>query len=133
MLLREDNILNLHVAQVQTISFGQTRSYAALRAADLGWIVGPGYSSGGYILEKNHEKNNLQPWKTMKNQPGTMKNHENRPGTMKNQPSLNKNVTNAGSQLAWEGGRAGINKNVTDKQNLPIIYRYSSWDDFEYG
>ena len=23
-------------------------------------------------------------------------------------------VTNAGSQLTWEGGRAGINKNVTD-------------------
>ena len=33
-----------------------TRSCAALRAADLGWIVGPGYSSSGYILEKNHEK-----------------------------------------------------------------------------
>ena len=27
-----------------------TRSYAALRAADLDWIVGPEYSSGGYIL-----------------------------------------------------------------------------------
>ena len=27
-----------------------TRSYAALLAADLDWIVGPGYSSGGYIL-----------------------------------------------------------------------------------
>ena len=25
-------------------------------AADLDWIAGPGYSSGGYILEKNHEK-----------------------------------------------------------------------------
>ena len=33
-----------------------TRSYAALQAADLDWIVGPGYSSGGYILEKNNEK-----------------------------------------------------------------------------
>ena len=33
-----------------------TRSYAALRAADLEWIAGPGYSLGGYILEKNHEK-----------------------------------------------------------------------------
>ena len=33
-----------------------TRSYAALRAADLEWIVGPGYILGGYILEKNHEK-----------------------------------------------------------------------------
>ena len=37
-----------------------TRSYAALRAADLDWIIGPGYSWDGYILEKN--------------QPGTMKN-----------------------------------------------------------
>ena len=37
-------------------SFCKTRSYAALRAADLEWIVGPGYSLGGYILEKNHEK-----------------------------------------------------------------------------
>ena len=36
--------------------FMNTRSYAALRAADLDWIVGPGYSSGRYILEKNHEK-----------------------------------------------------------------------------
>ena len=47
-----------------------TRSYAALRAADLELIVGPGYSLGGYILEKNHEKstwNHEKPWKTMKN------------------------------------------------------------------
>ena len=27
--------------------FATTRSYAALRAADLDWIIGPGYSSGG--------------------------------------------------------------------------------------
>ena len=27
-------------------NFTQTRSYAALRAADLDWIVGPGYSLG---------------------------------------------------------------------------------------
>ena len=33
-----------------------TRSCAALRAADLDWIVGPGCSSGRYILENNHEK-----------------------------------------------------------------------------
>ena len=33
-----------------------TRSYAALQAADLDWIIGPGYSLGRYILEKNHEK-----------------------------------------------------------------------------
>ena len=30
--------------------FEGTRSYAALRAADQDWIVGPGDSSGGYIL-----------------------------------------------------------------------------------
>ena len=30
--------------------FSLTRSYAALRAADLDWIVGLGYSWGGYIL-----------------------------------------------------------------------------------
>ena len=28
-----------------------TRSYAALWVVDLEWIVGPGYSLGGYILE----------------------------------------------------------------------------------
>ena len=28
----------------------------ALRAADLDWTVGPGYSSGRYILGTNHEK-----------------------------------------------------------------------------
>ena len=43
--------------------FKNTRSYAALRAADLGWIVGPGYNSGGYILEKNHEKPTWNPEK----------------------------------------------------------------------
>ena len=75
-------------------SFFRTRSYAALRATDLDWIVGPGYSLGGYILEKNHEKptwNHGKPWKTMKNQPGTIKNHENPWKTMKNQPGTMKN------------------------------------------
>ena len=52
----------------------------------------------------------------MKNQPGTMKNHENRPVTMKNQPGTMKNHEN---YLGWEG----INKNVTNRQNLPIVYR----------
>ena len=47
------------------VLFLNTRSYAALWAADLDWIVWPGYSLGGYILEKNHE-----------NQPTTMKNYE---------------------------------------------------------
>ena len=27
---------------------------------------------------------------------------------------MNKNVTDAGSKMTWEGGRAGISKNVTD-------------------
>ena len=31
-------------------NFCSTRSYAALQVAHLDWIVGPGYSSGGYIL-----------------------------------------------------------------------------------
>ena len=42
-------------------------------------------------------KTDVEPWKIMENQPGTMnnqprtmKNHENRPGTMKNQPGRNK-------------------------------------------
>ena len=30
----------------EIVKFQQTRSYAALRAADLDWIVGPGYSLG---------------------------------------------------------------------------------------
>ena len=52
-------------SQRPAFSFLDTRSYAALRAADLDWIVGPGYSLGGDIFEKNHE-----------NQSKTMKNHE---------------------------------------------------------
>ena len=36
--------------KVSHVLFVTTRSYAALRAADLDWIIGPGYSSGGYIL-----------------------------------------------------------------------------------
>ena len=43
----------------------------------------------------------------MKNQPRTMKNHE-KPTNVTNF------VTHAGSQLTWEGGRAGISKNVTN-------------------
>ena len=51
----------------------------------------------------------------MKNQPGTMKNHGNQPKTMKNNETtgISKNVSNAGSQLTWEGGGAGISKNGT--------------------
>ena len=44
-----------------------TRSYAALRAADLDWIIGPGYSSGGYIFGGKPWKTNLEPWKTRNN------------------------------------------------------------------
>ena len=47
--------------------FKDTRFYAALRAADLEWIVGPGYSLGGYILEKNHENPTWNHEKTWKN------------------------------------------------------------------
>ena len=52
----------------------KTRSYAALRAADLDWIVGPGYSLGRvHSWEKptwNHDKptwNHEKPWKPTKN------------------------------------------------------------------
>ena len=47
------------------VPFSETRSYAALRAADLDWIIGPGYSLGRYILEKNHEKPTWNHKKTM--------------------------------------------------------------------
>ena len=56
----------------------------------------------------------------MKNQPGTMKNHENRPGTMNNQP---------GTMNTHENQPGTINKQKrykqTDRQNLPIIYRFA--------
>ena len=58
--------LNILISYSPRVSFYETRSYAALQAADLDWIVGPGYSSGRYILEKNHEKptwNHEKPWK----------------------------------------------------------------------
>ena len=60
-------------------SFVKTRSYATLRAADLDWVVGPGYSSGRYILDKN--------------QHGTMNNHKNQPGPMKKQKRYERGVT----------------------------------------
>ena len=43
----------------------QTRSYAALRAADLDWIVGPGYSLGRVHSGEKPWKTNMEPWKTM--------------------------------------------------------------------
>ena len=45
--------------------FTFTRSYAALRAADLDWIVGPGYSLGRVHSGEKPWKTNLEPWKTM--------------------------------------------------------------------
>ena len=45
--------------------FFLTRSYAALRAADLDWIVGPGYSLGRVNSGEKPWKTNLEPWKTM--------------------------------------------------------------------
>ena len=45
--------------------FWGTRSYAALRAADLDWIVGPGYSLGRVHSGEKPWKTNLEPWKTM--------------------------------------------------------------------
>ena len=40
-----------------------------------------------------------------------MKNHENH-------ETRSKNVTGGGSQLTWEGGGAGITKNVTDTRGV---------------
>ena len=42
-----------------------TRSYAALRAADLDWIVRPGYSLGRVHSGEKPWKTNMEPWKTM--------------------------------------------------------------------
>ena len=60
-------------------NFRVTRPYAALWAADLDWMVRPGYSSVGYILGENRKK-----------------------------------------QLTFEmgeGGKEGINKNVTHAES----------------
>ena len=44
MLIRVLSAGKTYIDRLQLI---YTRSYAALRAADLDWIVGPGYSPGG--------------------------------------------------------------------------------------
>ena len=49
----------------ETIYIIYTRSYATLRAADLDWIVGPGYSLGRVHSGEKPWKANLEPWKTM--------------------------------------------------------------------
>ena len=66
ILIIPDNLKNYNILY-------NTRSCAALRAADLDWIVGPGYSSGRvHSWEKPWKTNlepwqtNLEPWKTMK-------------------------------------------------------------------
>ena len=42
-----DRVKDLRAISVIIIIIIITRSYATLRAADLDWIVGPGYSPGG--------------------------------------------------------------------------------------
>ena len=67
-LIQDGEIVNNIIITIISL----TRSYAALRAADLDWIVGPGYSLGrGHSGEKTWKTNlepwqtNLEPWKTM--------------------------------------------------------------------
>ena len=43
-------LILIYIFGLRNYLFLGTRSYAALRAADLDWIVRPGYSSGGDIL-----------------------------------------------------------------------------------
>ena len=51
MIFRDKQTLNHNIyIIIIIIIIIITRSYAALWAADLEWIVGPGYSLGGYIL-----------------------------------------------------------------------------------
>ena len=93
--------------------FCDTRSYAALRAADLDWIVGPGYSWGGYV------------W-------GVLNVSFCASGTQLGLDFLSIDffriyfvsfklffyqiyyVLSNHNNFGQEGGRAGINKNVTD-------------------
>ena len=69
-----------------------------------------------------------------------MKNHENRPGQGRNKQKRYRHTNRTFllyidpiiTPLDGGGGRAGISKNVTDKQNLPIIYR-SNRNNFGRG
>ena len=47
---RVDKAIIIIGPELSYLSFEHTRSYAALRAANLDWILKPGYSLGGYIL-----------------------------------------------------------------------------------
>ena len=50
--------------------FYYTRSCAALRAADLDWIVGPEYSLGGYIFGEQGRKKQKRYWSGVTNDLG---------------------------------------------------------------
>ena len=67
-----------------------------------------------FSVHENHEN---RPG-TMKNQPGTIKNHENRPGTIKNhenRPETMKNQPGRNKQKRYK---------QRNRQNLPFINRY---------
>ena len=91
-----------------------TRSYAALRAADLDWIVGPEYRLGtGQVHFWGFST--VEKKITLMIQSGSGGAHQVATPTWEGgRAGINKNVTDAGSQMTWEEGRAGINKNVTD-------------------
>ena len=76
-------------------SFLTTRSYAALRAADLDWIVGPGYSLGR--VHSGEISKNVTNFVTHAGSQMTWE------GGGAGINKINKNVTHAGSQLTWEG------------------------------
>ena len=44
------NMKYTYIISISLYNLSDTRSYVALQAADLDWIVGPGYSSGRYFL-----------------------------------------------------------------------------------
>ena len=50
VLILMTNIISTIPIIINSITTIVTRSYATLRAPGLDWIVGPEYSSGGYIL-----------------------------------------------------------------------------------
>ena len=69
LLYTETSALIIFISNIQrTEKYGaviyNTRSYAALRAADLDWIVGPGYSFGRVHSGEKPWKTNLEPWQT---------------------------------------------------------------------
>ena len=80
-------------------NFSQTRSYAALRAADLDWIVGPGYSLGRVHSGEKPWKTNLEPWKTMETN---------------QKPGRNKQKRDQGGVTTDLGGGQGRNKQKRD-------------------